>query len=191
MVTTAILEHKERTGSSLGSIKKFIHQKFAVVPTEATSGLVRRAIKKLQEDGRIVSGAPAGRKGSGSFKLAPEEQTRLAKAVKIKAKKAAAPAMKQVILIVVKSYENYIFQVKKGPVKKAAVKKAKKAGNVKVVAGKKAAAKKVKSAAPKKLAAGKKVKSAAPKKLATGKKVISATPKKAKGIVKTKATSKM
>ena len=100
MVTTAILEQKERRGSSLDAIKKFVHQKFAVVPTEATSGLVRRAIKKLQGDGAIISGAPAGRKGSGSFKLAPEEKTRLAKGPMIKAKKSATPAMKQVILIV-------------------------------------------------------------------------------------------
>merc|ERR1712071_209489 len=168
MVTVAILEQKERRGSSLDAIKKLIHQKFAVVPTEATSGLVRRAIKKLQGDGAIISGAPAGRKGSGSFKLAPEEKTRLANDAKIKAKKAATPAMKQ---------------VKKAPVKKASVKKVKKAGAVK----KMATGKKVKSAALKKLAAGKKV---AGKKVAAGKKVKSATPKKAKWIVKTKAASK-
>merc|ERR1740128_1484654 len=112
---------------------------------------------KLQGDGAIISGAPAGRKGAGSFKLAQEEKTRLANAVKIKAKKAAAPAMKQ---------------VKKSPVKKASVKMAKKAGDVKVAAGKKVAAKKI--------VAGKKVKSATPKTLAAGKKVKGAVPKKVK-----------
>ena len=99
MVTTAILEQKERRGSSLGAIKKFINQKFGVVPTEATSGLVRRTIKNLKEGGRIISGAPAGTKGSGSFKIAPEEKTRLAKDAKMKDKKAATPANKQVILL--------------------------------------------------------------------------------------------
>ena len=88
MVTTAILEQKERTGSSLGSIKKFIHQNFALVPTAATSRLIGRAVKKLQEAGRIIPGAPAGRKGSGCFKLGPEEKTRIVKDVKLKAKKA-------------------------------------------------------------------------------------------------------
>merc|ERR1712071_346043 len=103
---------KERRGSSLGAIKKFINQKFGVVPTEATSGLVRRTIKYLKEGGRIISGAPAGTKGSGSFKIAPEEKTRLAKDAQMKDKKAATPANKQVM--------------------EAPVKKAKKAGDGKV-----------------------------------------------------------
>merc|ERR1712071_415008 len=114
---------KERRGSSLGAIKKFINQKFGVVPTETTSGLVRRTIKNLKEGGRIISGGPAGTKGSGSFKIAPEEKTRLVKDAKMKDKKAATPANKQVM---------------KAPVKK--VKKAKKAGDGKVVSGKKQAA---------------------------------------------------
>ena len=96
MVTTAILEQKERRGSSLGAIKKFINQKFGVVPTEATSGLVRRTIKNLQKEGRIIPGAAAGRKGSGCFKLGPEEKTRIDKDAKLKAKMTA---INQVILL--------------------------------------------------------------------------------------------
>merc|ERR1712071_318431 len=159
-----ILEQKERRGSSLVAIIKFINHKFSVVPTEATSGLVRRTIKNLQKEGRIIPGAVAGRKGSGCFKLGPEEKTRIDKDAKFKAKMTA------------------INQVNKAPVEKAAraragslahvkkVKKAMEAGDGKVVSGEKVS--------PTKLAAGKEVKSAAHKKLIAGKEVESATPKK-------------
>merc|ERR1712071_100367 len=157
-----ILEQKERRGSSLVAIIKFINHKFSVVPTEATSGLVRRTIKNLQKEGRIIPGAAAGRKGSGCFKLGPEEKTRIDKDAKLKAKMTA------------------INQVKKAPFEKAArararagslahvkkVKKAMEAGDGKIVSGEKVS--------PTKLAAGKEVKSAAHKKLVAGKEVKTA-----------------
>ena len=82
--------------------------------------------------------------------------------------------------MVLTSHENYIFQVKKASVEKAArararagslahvkkVKKAMEAGDGKVVSGEKVS--------PKKLATGKEVKSAAHKKLVAGKEVKTA-----------------
>ena len=58
-------------------------------------------LARMIKSGHIISGAPAGRKGAGCFKVAPEEKRRLVsyakavnayKAFKAKVKKAAALA---------------------------------------------------------------------------------------------------
>ena len=66
MITTAIKELKEERGSSRQAIMKHMTSTSKVVPK---TFLVNKTIKKMMEEGRIIPGAPAGKRGSGSFKL--------------------------------------------------------------------------------------------------------------------------
>ena len=47
-------------------------------------------LKKMREEGVLVPGAPAGRKGSGCFKLSAEEKERMIAAQRAAAKKLKA-----------------------------------------------------------------------------------------------------
>merc|ERR1712055_1137766 len=125
MVVDAIVTQKERLGSSLSAIKNHLSSKYKI-DVNQKAGALNRVMKKMREEGVLVPGAPAGRKGSGCFKLSAEEKER-----RIVAQRAAAKKLKA--------------QQKSGSGKvgsKAPKKIAKKAGNVKAPAKKASAAKK-------------------------------------------------
>merc|ERR1712212_869762 len=86
MVMDAIITQKERSGSSLGAIKNHLGSKYKV-DVEKKAGILNSVLKKMREEGVLVPGAPAGRKGAGCFKVSPEEKGRLAAAAKVAAKK--------------------------------------------------------------------------------------------------------
>ena len=66
MISTAIMELKEKRGSSRQAIMKHMASNSKVVPK---AFLVSKTIKKMIEKGTIVPGAPAGKSGAGCFKL--------------------------------------------------------------------------------------------------------------------------
>merc|ERR1711970_772369 len=84
MITTSIIEMKEKKGSSRQAILKHIASTYKIVPNTV---MVNKAIKKMMEDGKLVAGAQAGRSGSGSFKVSIEEKTRIKQEEKDAAKK--------------------------------------------------------------------------------------------------------
>merc|ERR1711970_1134979 len=84
MITTSIMEMKEKNGSSRQAILKHIVSTYKIVPNTV---MVNKAIKKMMEDGKLVAGAQAGRSGSGSFKVSIEEKTRIKQEEKAAAKK--------------------------------------------------------------------------------------------------------
>merc|ERR1711936_613537 len=166
MVVDAIVTQKERLGSSLSAIKNHLSSKYKI-DVNQKAGALNRVLKKMREGGVLVPGAPAGRKGSGCFKLSAEEKERRTVAQRAAAKKLKA-------------------QQKSGSVKvgskaprKIAKKVVKKAGNVKAPAKKASAAKK---SATKKAPLAKKIaaKKPAPKKMGA----------KPKSAAKGKATKK-
>merc|ERR1712098_565823 len=72
------------------------------VDVQKAPRLVLRALRKMEKDGRVIAGAKDGQKGSGCYKIAPEEKERLRKeqnkAVKklVTAAKSKKPAKKVV-----------------------------------------------------------------------------------------------
>merc|ERR1712212_1161078 len=86
MVMDAIITQKERSGSSLGAIKNHLGSKYKV-DVAKKAGILNSVLKRMREEGVLVPGAPAGRKGAGCFKVSPEEKGRLAAAAKVAAKK--------------------------------------------------------------------------------------------------------
>merc|ERR1712192_233851 len=82
MVMDAITTQKERSGSSLGAIKNHLSSKFNVDAAQKAATL-----KKMRDEGILVAGAPAGRKGAGCFKVSQEEKSRIADVAKAAAKK--------------------------------------------------------------------------------------------------------
>merc|ERR1711936_607071 len=94
------------------------------------AGALNRVLKKMREGGVLVPGAPAGRKGSGCFKLSAEEKERRTVAQRAVAKKLKA--------------QQKLGSGKVGSkaTKKIAKKTVKKAGNVKAPAKKTSAVKK-------------------------------------------------
>ena len=129
MVVAAITALKDRKGSSLAAIKKYIAANYKV-DVAKLAPFVRRFLKKAVADGKLAQVKGTG--ASGSFKLAKVEKPK-----KVKKPKAKKPAAKK---------------VKK--VKKPAAKKAKKPA-----AKKEKKAKKPKAAKPKKPKAKKATKS--------------------------------
>merc|ERR1711990_270352 len=114
-------EQKEKSGSSLDAIKKFLGSKYQVDATNAKqAGLLNRALKKMRAEGVLVPGAQPGRKGSGCFKLSAEEKARMGEAAKSAAKKlngvgkATSRAPKKVP-------KKAVGSAKKVPAKKSAV----------------------------------------------------------------------
>ena len=130
MVVAAITALKDRKGSSLAAIKKYIAANYKVDAAKLAP-FVRRFLKKAVADGKLTQVKGTG--ASGSFKLAKVEKPKKVK----KPKAAKKPAAKK---------------VKKA--KKPAAKKAKKPA-----AKKEKKAKKPKAAKPKKLKAKKATKS--------------------------------
>ena len=146
MVVAAVKALKERNGSSLPAIKKYIAANYKV-DVAKLAPFIKKALKSLTEKGKLTQ--TKGKGASGSFKLsAAAKAEKPKKATKPKAKKAKSP--------------------KKAAAKKPAAKKSpkKKAGK-KSAAAKKPAAKKP---AAKKPAAKKAAKKASPKKKAAPKK---------------------
>merc|ERR1711970_1683483 len=84
MITQAITEMKQKKGSSRVAILKHIAGATNSVPNAV---LVKKTMKKMVEEGILVPGAQAGKSGSGSFKVSPEEKLRLKQAEKLAAKK--------------------------------------------------------------------------------------------------------
>merc|ERR1719318_747271 len=75
---------KEKKGSSRQAIQKHIASTYQIVPNIL---MLKKAIKKMVEEGKLVAGAQAGRSGSGSFKVSNEEKTRIKQEEKAAAKK--------------------------------------------------------------------------------------------------------
>merc|ERR1719445_1739084 len=139
MVVDAIVTQKERLGSSLSAIKNHLSSKYKI-DVNQKAGALNRVLKKMREEGVLVPGAPAGRKGSGCFKLSVEEKER-----RIVAQRAAAKKLKaQQKLGSVKVGSKAPKKIAKKTVKKANKVKApaKKASTAKKSAAKKPAAKK-------------------------------------------------
>merc|ERR1712156_343432 len=125
MVVDAIVTQKERLGSSLSAIKNHLSSKYQI-DVNQKAGDLNRVLKKMREGGVLVPGAPAGRKGSGCFKLSAEEKERMTVAQRAAAKKLKA--------------QQKLGSGKAGS--KAPKKMVKKAGNVKSQAKKASAVKK-------------------------------------------------
>merc|ERR1719290_969136 len=133
MVVDAIVTHKERLGSSLSAIKNHLSSKYKI-DVDQKAGALNRMLKKMREEGVLVPGAPAGRKGSGCFKLSAEEKER-----RIVAQRAAAKKLKaQQKLGSGKVGSKAPKKVAKKTVKKAPAKKASAASAVRKSATKKA-----------------------------------------------------
>merc|ERR1719370_1983854 len=128
MVVDAIVTQKERLGSSLSAIKNHLSSKYKI-DVDQKAGALNRALKKMREGGVLVPGAPAGRKGSGCFKLSVEEKERRTVAQRAAAKK-------------LKAQQKGSGKVGSKAPKKIAKKTVKKAGNVKAPAKKASAVKK-------------------------------------------------
>merc|ERR1711992_3531 len=151
MIAAAIKALKERNGSSLAAIKKYIAATYKVDVVKLAP-FIRKALKKGVEAKKLI-------KVKASYKLAKEEKKPKAKKPKAKKPKAKKPKAKK---------------VKKSPkkaAKKPAAKKAKTPKKAAKPAAKKPAAKKT----PKKAAA----KKPAAKKPAAKKPAAKKTPKKA------------
>merc|ERR1719193_110345 len=91
MITQAIIEMKQKKGSSRAAIMKHIA---GVTNTVPNALLVKKTVKKMVEAGTLVPGADAGKTGSGSFKVSPVEKLRLKQAEKAAAKKVAQTVKK-------------------------------------------------------------------------------------------------
>merc|ERR1711973_587447 len=89
MVVDAIVTQKERLGSSLSAIKNHLSSKYKI-DVDQKAGALNRVLKKMREGDVLVPGAPAGRKGSGCFKLSAEEKERRTVAQRAAAKKLKA-----------------------------------------------------------------------------------------------------
>merc|ERR1711955_31067 len=85
MITEAIQEMKQKKGSSRQAIIKQISGTSNTVPNAL---LITKTLKKMIEDGKLVPGAQAGKSGSGSFKISPQEMSKIKQSEKMAAKKA-------------------------------------------------------------------------------------------------------
>merc|ERR1712111_267901 len=153
MIAAAIKALKERNGSSLAAIKKYIAATYKVDVVKLAP-FIRKALKKGVEAKKLV-------KVEASYKLAKEEKKPKAKKPKAKKPKAKKAAKKPA--------------AKKSPKKKAAAKKPK--ATPKKAAKKPAAKKPAAKKTPKKAPAAKKAK-ATPKKAAKKPAAKKAAPKK-------------
>ncbi|CAB0001061.1 unnamed protein product [Nesidiocoris tenuis] len=159
MVTTAVSTLKERGGSSLQAIKKYIGATYKV-DTDKLAPFIRKYIKSAVTSGKLVQTKGSG--ASGSFKLPGDEgKKKKPAAAKPKAKKPAKVEKKKKTTPVKAKAPKAAKKTKKPPTTPKAP-KPKKATAVKV----KASAAKPKKASPAKKAAKKPAtsKKAAPKK---------------------------
>lgn len=145
MVNAAIAALKERKGSSLSAIKKYIAANYKV-DIVRLAPFVRKCLKKGVTDGKLVQVKGTGASGSFRLSQAAKKEPKVKKAKKPKAKKAVKP--------------------KKAKKPKAKKPKAKKPKAAKKAVKPKKAAKKPKAAKPAKKAAKPKAKKPAAKKVA-------------------------
>lgn len=133
MVNAAIKNLKERKGSSLAAIKKYIAANYKV-DVNKLAPFIRRYLKKAVADGKLTQTKGSG--ATGSFKIGKATEEKKVKKVKKTPKKPAAkkPAAKK--------------SPKKA--KKPAAKKEKKAKKPKAAKPKKPKAKKAATKSPKK-----------------------------------------
>merc|ERR1712233_69240 len=98
MITAAIKGLGDKKGSSRQAILKYVVANNKVDAAKAPVH-VRLALKKMLADKKVVAAAAAGKKGAGSFKLAPAEKkaVKKPKAKKPKAKKPAKKAAKKTV----------------------------------------------------------------------------------------------
>merc|ERR1719234_1424190 len=123
MVVDAIVTQKERLGSSLSAIKNHLSNKYKI-DVNQKAGALNRVLKKMREGGVLVPGAPAGRKGSGCFKLSVEEKERMTVAQRAAAKKLKAQQKSTLGKVGSKAPKKTAKKaVKKAPAKKPAPKK--------------------------------------------------------------------
>ena len=92
MVNAAIAALKDRKGSSLPAIKKYVAATYKV-DIEKLAPFVRRYLKKAVADGKLTQVKGTG--ASGSFKLAKVEKEKKPKAKKPAAKKSPKKAAKK------------------------------------------------------------------------------------------------
>ena len=156
MVVAAVKALKERNGSSLPAIKKYIAANYKV-DVAKLAPFIKKALKSLTEKGKLVQ--TKGKGASGSFKLAAAAKAEKPKAKKPKTpKKKSSPKKKAAA----KKPAGEKKEKKKASPKKKAAAKPKKAKTPKKAAAKKPAAKKpaakkpAKKSSPKKKAAPKK-----------------------------------
>ena len=140
MVVAAITALKDRKGSSLAAIKKYIGANYKV-DVAKLAPFVRRFLKKAVADGKLAQVKGTG--ASGSFKLAKVEKVKKVKKVKkpvVKKAKKVKKAAKKPAAKKVKKAKKPKAATPKKPKAKKAVKSPKKAA--KKPAAKKPAAKK-------------------------------------------------
>nr|P35060.1 RecName: Full=Histone H1 [Tigriopus californicus]AAA12276.1 histone H1 [Tigriopus californicus]AAC41551.1 histone H1 [Tigriopus californicus] len=154
MVMAAIKALKERNGSSLPAIKKYIAANYKVDVVK-NAHFIKKALKSLVEKKKLVQTKGAG--ASGSFKLAAAAKAEKPKAV-AKPKKAKTPKKKAAATKKPTGEKKAKTPKKKPAAKKPAAAKPKKAKTPKKKAApaKKTPVKKVKKTSPKKKAAPKK-----------------------------------
>ncbi len=133
MVTAAIKNLKERKGSSLAAIKKYIAANYKC-DVAKLAPFIRKCVKKGVADGQFTQVKGAG--ASGSFRILKEDKPKKPKAKKVKKPKKAKKPKK----------------VKKSPKKAATPKKAKKPKAKKPKSPKKAVKPKKAKKSPKKAA---------------------------------------
>ena len=133
MVNAAIKNLKERKGSSLAAIKKYIAANYKV-DVNKLAPFIRRYLKKAVADGKLTQTKGSG--ASGSFKIGKSTEEKVKKVKKTPKKAAKKPAAKK--------------SPKKA--KKPAAKKEKKVKKPKAVKPKKPKAKKAATKSPKKAA---------------------------------------
>merc|ERR1711971_1050188 len=115
MVLAAVKALKDKRGSSLPAIKKYIAANYKVDVVKV-SPFIRKAIKKLVEGKKIV-------KVKASFKAVKEEKPKVKKAKKPKAKKPAAKKPKTAKKAAAKKPKTAKKAAKKPAAKKPAAKK--------------------------------------------------------------------
>ena len=155
LVKEAIAANKDRKGTALPTIKKYISQHHPKVDVNRINSHIKKALKTGVEKGTFVRVGGKGTGASGSFKLGEKKAAKPKKAVKPKSpKKKAAPKKvkaatpkKAAVKPKVKKPKSPAAKKPKSPAKKT-VKKAPAAA--KKPAAKKPAAKKPKSPATKK-----------------------------------------
>ena len=92
MIARAVIDMKERKGSSRQAITRHVVSSFKLTNPDAVQRSVNAALKKMTAAGILVAGALGGRKCAGCFKLAPEEKAR-----RLKAGKKPAKSVKKVV----------------------------------------------------------------------------------------------
>merc|ERR1712042_365967 len=91
MITKALHATKERKGLSRPAIMKYMVGA-SIVPN---TGLLKKMLKKMSDEGKVVPGAEVGKSGSGCFKFSIEEKIRLLKIEKIRLLKIENAALKK------------------------------------------------------------------------------------------------